>query len=240
MRNNQLTDSIKRILIVDDHPLICKGLTQLINGEEDLSVCGDACDINAAIEMIAALEPHAVIVDISLKGSSGIDLLKAIKVRYPDLPALVYSMHDESVFAERALKAGARGYLMKDQPAEVLIEAIRKILAGNLYFSDKIITSLLGRINNIVSGGDQHPIKRLTDRELEIFQLIGEEMKNSKIATKLNISIKTVEAHREHIRRKLDIIDSSELIKYAKEWIQGKAGTRADPPSLKISPKIKQ
>src|SRR5271157_6441074 len=114
MRNNQLIDTVKRILIVDDHPLICKGLTQLINGEEDLSVCGDARDINVAIEMIAALEPHAVIVDISLKGSSGIDLLKAIKVRYPDLPALVYSMHDESVFAERALKAGTRGYLMKD------------------------------------------------------------------------------------------------------------------------------
>jgi DNA-binding NarL/FixJ family response regulator len=219
-----MSNDVKRILIVDDHPLISKGLTQLINGEKDLEVCGDASDINAAIEKIALLKPHAIIVDISLKSSSGIDLLKAVKTRHPGLPALVYSMHDESVFAERALKAGAKGYLMKDQPAEILLEALRKILEGNVYFSDKIITKLLGRIPRDETDESRTPINRLTDRELEIFQLIGQELKSSNIARKLNISIKTVEAHREHIRNKLDIPDSSELNKYAKEWIQGRSG----------------
>ena len=219
---NTTSNEVKRILIVDDHPLISKGLTQLINGEKDLTVCGDASDINAAMEKIAQLKPHAVIVDISLKSSSGIDLLKAVKTRYPGLPSLVYSMHDESVFAERALKAGAMGYLMKDQPAEILLEALRKVLEGNVYFSDKIITKLLGRIPKIETEEAENPINRLSDRELEIFQLIGQELKSSKIAQKLNISIKTVEAHREHIRRKLDINDSSELIQYAKDWIQGR------------------
>jgi DNA-binding NarL/FixJ family response regulator len=221
-----LNEVIKHILIVDDHPLISKGLTQLINEENDMKVCGDASDINAAMDKIASLNPDAIIVDISLKSSSGIDLLKAVKSRYPGLPALVYSMHDESVFAERALKAGAKGYLMKDQPSEILIEALRKILEGNVFFSDKILSKLLGKFSSLGAADEvRHPINSLTDRELEIFQLSGQELKSGQIAKKLNISIKTVEAHREHIRKKLDISNSSELNKYAKEWIQGKNRT---------------
>lgn len=221
-----MNEVIKHILIVDDHPLISKGLTQLINEENDMKVCGDASDINAAMDKIASLNPDAIIVDISLKSSSGIDLLKAVKSRYPGLPALVYSMHDESVFAERALKAGAKGYLMKDQPSEILIEALRKILEGNVFFSDKILSKLLGKFSSLGAADEvRHPINSLTDRELEIFQLSGQELKSGQIAKKLNISIKTVEAHREHIRKKLDISNSSELNKYAKEWIQGKNRT---------------
>jgi DNA-binding NarL/FixJ family response regulator len=221
-----LNEVIKHILIVDDHPLISKGLTQLINEENDMKVCGDASDINAAMDKIASLNPDAIIVDISLKSSSGIDLLKAVKSRYPGLPALVYSMHDESVFAERALKAGAKGYLMKDQPSEILIEALRKILEGNVFFSDKILSKLLGKFSSLGAADEvRHPINSLTDRELEIFQLSGQELKSGQIAKKLNISIKTVEAHREHIRKKLDISNSSELNKSAKEWIQGKNRT---------------
>jgi DNA-binding NarL/FixJ family response regulator len=220
MAEKSIDNDVKRILIVDDHPLICKGLTQMINNEKDIMVCGDANDINSAMKKIADQSPHLVIVDISLKSSSGIDLIKAIKTRYPELLSLVYSMHDESVFAERVLKAGAKGYVMKDQPAEILLNAIRKVLTGNVYFSDTIITKLLGRYNNIGGGDIELPINSLTNRELEIFQLIGQELKSKQIADKLNISIKTVEAHREHLRRKLNIHNSTDLNKYAKEWLQ--------------------
>lgn len=213
----------KRILIVDDHPLICKGLAQMINNEKDMIVCGEANDINSAMKQIADAEPHAVIVDLSLKNSSGIDLIKAIKTRYPGLPSLVYSMHDESVFAERVLKAGARGYVMKDQPPEVLLSAIRKVLTGNLYFSDVVTTRLLGKFT--ISGGGEtgDTVQCLTDRELEVFQLIGQGLKGRQIAGKLNISIKTVEAHREHIRRKLDLSNSTDLHHYAEEWLKNKS-----------------
>jgi DNA-binding NarL/FixJ family response regulator len=223
MAEKIIGDEVKRILIVDDHPLICKGLTQMINNEKDVAVCGEADDINSAMKKIEELSPDAVMVDLSLKNSSGIDLIKAIKLRYPDLPSLVYSMHDESVFAERVLKAGAKGYVMKDQPPEVLIGAIRKVLAGNLYFSDAVTTKLLGRYTAIGNGALQNPLASLTDRELEVFHLMGEELTARQIAGKLNISIKTVEAHREHIRTKLDIHNSSDLNKYAKEWLQNKS-----------------
>jgi DNA-binding NarL/FixJ family response regulator len=220
MADKSTDDSIKRILIVDDHPLIVKGLKQTINEEKDLTVCGDANDINSAMKKVSELSPHAIIVDISLKSSSGIDLIKTVKARHPEIPTLVYSMHDESVFAERVLRAGAKGFVMKDQPADVLLCAIRKVLAGNMYFNDSIITKLLDRYSGTGSGDMQLSVKSLTDRELQIFQLIGQELKSSMIATKLNISIKTVEAHREHIRRKLNIQDPADLNKFAKEWFQ--------------------
>jgi len=223
MADKSIGNDVKRILIVDDHPLILKGLRQMIDEEKDLTVCGDASDVNSAMKKIAELSPHAVIVDISLKSSSGIDLIKAIKSRYPDIPSLVYSMHDESVFAERVLRAGAKGFVMKDQPADILLNAIRRILAGNMFFNDSIITKLLDRYSNSGSGDIQLSINSLTDRELEIFQLIGQELKSSRIAGKLNISKKTVEAHREHIRRKLNIQDPADLNKYAKEWLQSKS-----------------
>lgn len=215
-------DGKKRILIVDDHPLICKGLAQMIDNERDICVCGEANDINSAMRQIAELGPDAIMIDLSLKSSSGIDLIKAIKLRYPDLPSLVYSMHDESVFAERVLKAGAKGYVMKDQPPEILLNALRKILTGNIYFSDAMTTKLLDRFTAVGSGSLQDPVAGLTDRELEVFLLMGEEMTARQIAAKLNISIKTVEAHREHIRGKLDIRSTSDLNKYAKEWLQNK------------------
>jgi DNA-binding NarL/FixJ family response regulator len=227
MREKQAGDEIKRILIVDDHPLITRGLSQMINDEKGLTVCGEARDINEAMEKIASLDPHMLIVDISLRNSSGIDLLKAVKVRHPGLPALVYSMHEESVYAERVLRAGARGYVMKDASADIIMRAIRKILSGNIFFSDAIVTKLINRYSNIKNGDVQLPINRLTNRELEVFQLIGHELKSSQIARKLNISIKTVEAHREHIRKKLDMADPIELVRYAKEWIHGRGSRKS-------------
>jgi DNA-binding NarL/FixJ family response regulator len=223
MADKSFGNEVKRILIVDDHPLILKGLKQMIDEERDLTVCGEASDVNSAMKKISELNPHAVIVDISLKSSSGIDLIKAIKTRYPEIPSLVYSMHDESVFAERVLRAGAKGFVMKDQPADVLLNAIRKILAGNMYFNDSIVTKLLDRYSSTGSGEIQLSVNSLTDRELEVFQLIGQELKSSRIASKLNISIKTVEAHREHIRRKLNIHEPADLNKFAKEWLQGRS-----------------
>lgn len=216
-----INKDIKRILIVDDHPLICRGLTQMINNEKDLEVCGEANDINSAMQQVADLGPDAVMVDLSLKSSSGIDLIKAIKARYPDLPALVYSMHDESVFAERVLRAGAKGYVMKDQPPDVLLNALRKVLTGNIYFSDAMTTRLLDRLTAAGNDALRNPVAGLTDRELEIFSLMGQELTARQIAARLNISIKTVEAHRDHIKSKMGVQNSSDLSRYAKEWLQG-------------------
>jgi DNA-binding NarL/FixJ family response regulator len=215
---------VRRVLVVDDHPLICKGLVQMIDDEEGLASCGTADDANAALKLIADTNPHAVIVDISLKSSSGIELIKAITARYPGLPTLVYSMHDETVFAERALRAGAKGYVMKDQPPETLIGALRKVLSGSIYFSDAILTRIVGRL--AAAGADGLPIQSLTDRELEILQLIGQELRSSQIAKKLNISIKTVEAHREHIRKKLSLEGALDLNRYAREWFIGGTSTK--------------
>ncbi|MBN2158580.1 MAG: response regulator transcription factor [Spirochaetes bacterium] len=221
MRDKDLRAGRRRVMIVDDHPLICKGLAQMIDDDEGLMCCGVADDINSAMKRIAEAKPDAVIVDISLKSSSGLDLIKAVSTRYPGLPCLVYSMHEESVFAERALKAGAKGYVMKDQTPEILIGALRKIIEGNIYFSDSILTRLVGKIAASSADSDQHPINRLTDRELEVLQLIGQELRNWQIAKKLNISVKTVAAHREHIIKKLGLDGAMELNRFAREWLQG-------------------
>jgi DNA-binding NarL/FixJ family response regulator len=210
---------IKRILIVDDHPLICKGLALMISKKApDIQVCGDADDINAALDVTASLEPDLVVVDIELKSSNGLDLVKALRSRHPDIPTLVFSMHNETIYAERALRAGAKGYVMKDLPVETLIEAIRKILEGKLFFSEDITMKILGKFVNIGLNEYELPLSRLSNRELEIFQLIGQELKSGNIAKKLNISIKTVEAHRDNIRKKLLLTTNDDLNRFAREW----------------------
>ncbi len=209
----------KRILIVDDHPMICQGLALMINKKApDIQVCGDADDINSALEKIAILNPQLVVVDIELKSSNGLDLVKAIRLRHPDTFSLVFSMHEESVYAERALRAGAKGYVMKDLPVETLINAIRKILEGKLYFSEDVTMRILGKFVNIGLDEYELPLNKLSNRELEIFQLIGQEMKSGSIAKKLNISIKTVEAHRDNIRKKLLLTSNDDLNRFAREW----------------------
>ncbi len=222
LNEKPFTGGEKRVLIVDDHPIISQGLSQMISEEEGLTVCGVAADINGAMRLIAEVDPNIVVVDISLKNSSGIDLIKTIKTRNPGIPALVYSMHDESVYAERVFRAGARGYVMKDQPADTLIVAIRKILGGSLFFSDAITTRMLTRYMNIGTGEARDPISRLTDRELEVLQLVGQELKSAQIAKRLSITVKTVDAHREHIKKKLDLDDAAGLARFAREWIQNR------------------
>jgi DNA-binding NarL/FixJ family response regulator len=211
------------IMIVDDHPIVANGIQQLINREPDLKVCQSVHDAETAIRMIDKENPDIIIVDISLKGSTnGIDLIKSLKKRYPKIKSLVLSMHDENLYAERAIKAGAKGYIMKNDLTDNIVKAIRNILNGNLYLSDTITSKLL---NNIVNKEEkkeeeEEEIKKLSDREFEVFQYISKGTKSITIAKEMNISIKTVEAHKLRIRTKLNLKSSNELNRYALEWKQ--------------------
>jgi len=217
-RLGKTNESKRKVLIVDDHPIVRQGLTDLINQEKDLRVCGQAEDAYQAMDAIKALNPHMVIVDISLRESSGVELIKDIKVRYPNLPVLTLSMHDESLYAERALRAGAKGYIMKQEATEKVIMAIRKILNGEIYVSDKMATKmvcqLVGRTEISTSLEE-----RLSDRELEVFHLIGKGYGTRQISERLHLSIKTIETYRAHIKEKLSLANAAELLQHAIQWV---------------------
>ncbi len=214
-----------RILVVDDHPIMRAGLAQLIGEEPDLAVCGEAADAHGALEAVETLQPDLAIVDITLKDSSGIDLIKDLRVRRPKLPVLVLSMHDEMFYAERALRAGARGYVTKSEVADRIIEAVRKVLAGEVYVSGKVADKMISSMVGGRSDPKAFPIDRLTDRELQVLELIGEGLQTREIAGRLHVSVKTVDAHREHIKRKLDLDGANELVKYAVQWVQFERGS---------------
>jgi DNA-binding NarL/FixJ family response regulator len=209
-----------KILIVDDHPIVRQGLAELINHEKDLAVCGQAEDAQQALKNIKESGPDMVIVDISLKETSGMELIKDIKAQYPNLPVLALSMHDESLFAERTLRAGAKGYIMKAEATENVITAIHKVLEGQLYLSsrmqDKIVRKLVG--DKPEPGAS--PIDSLSDRELEVFLLIGKGYGTRQIAEKLYLSVKTIETYRAHIKEKLNLASSTELLQYAIQWVK--------------------
>ena len=205
-----------KIFIVDDHPIVRQGLAQLIDSEPDLAVVGQGEDAYGSLRAIKAAKPDLCLVDVSLKDSDGIELLKELKSHEPDLPVLILSMHDESLYAERALRAGAKGYIMKQEAPQVLLAAIRKVLGGQVYVSDKMSATLLQRmVSGKAAAKGALPLDRLTDRELEIFRLIGAGNSVREIAEKLFLSVKTVEAHREHIKEKLNVKSSAELLRYA-------------------------
>jgi DNA-binding NarL/FixJ family response regulator len=204
-----------KILIVDDHPMVRERLGELINQESDLMACGEADDSHSAMEAIAKTKPDLAIVDISLKDTYGIELIKDIKSHHPKLPVLVVSMHDETLYAERALRAGARGYVTKQEASRKVVTAIRQILAGEIYVSEKLASVLVRRVAGKPAGGSGSPADCLTDRELEIFQLLGSGLSVREIAKRLHVSAKTVEAHRAHIKEKLNFNSSSELLRYA-------------------------
>jgi DNA-binding NarL/FixJ family response regulator len=210
----------KKIIIVDDHPILRKGLSILINQEPDLTVCGEAEDARKALEMIESLLPDMVIVDISLPDTDGVELLKNIRIRYEDLPTLVVSMHDESLFAERALRAGARGYIMKQEAVENVLTGIRRVLAGEIFVSNRITTKMLEKFVNGDSGKTTSALDTLSDRELAVFNLIGQGLGTRQIADKLNLSIKTIESYRSHIKEKLKLASGMDLLKYAIQWTQ--------------------
>ena len=211
-------------MIVDDHPIFRKGLAQLIGEEEDMEVCGEAEDVPGAKKLLDRLRPDMAIVDLSLKGASGLELIRYIHDLAPGLPVLVISMHDETVYAERALKAGARGYIMKQEMTGKVVAAIRQVLHGKMFFSEDIVESILGRVALDSPAVRKDPVAALSDRELEVFTLIGKGMGRSEMASLLNVSIKTIGSYREKIKEKLNIRSSPELARRAVEWVQSQGG----------------
>jgi DNA-binding NarL/FixJ family response regulator len=217
---NAPLDKNHKILIVDDHPIFCLGMAELINKEPDLIVCGTESTASGAWAAIKKYKPDLVIVDISLKESNGIDLVEEIKQEYPDLPALVLSMYDESLYAERALISGARGYIMKQKAIGQVVEALRKVLSGDIYASRKIKDKVFNRLMSSGKSDDRSSLDKLTNRELEVFRLIGDGLESKEIAERLNLSIKTVGTHREKIKEKFNLKHYTELVKFAVHWSQ--------------------
>ncbi len=207
-----------RILLVDDHPIVRQGLAEMLNHERDLEVCGTAEDVLQALEAIDKLHPDLVIADISLRGSNGIELLKAIKLRFPTTLVLVLSMHDESLYAVRALRAGAAGYIMKQEATERVLVALRQVLAGEVYLSERMEKKMMHQLVGGRAARTGSPIEDLSDRELEIFGLIGQGHGTRKIAEELHLSIKTIESHRAHIKEKLNLQNATELVQHAIQW----------------------
>jgi DNA-binding NarL/FixJ family response regulator len=209
----------RRVLVVDDHSIFREALAGLIDGQPDLSVCGLAGDLRDGVDRAAALRPDLALVDISLEGRDGIELIKELKAHCPDVRVLVLSMHDESVYAERALRAGAMGYVMKSHPAGRVLAAVRRVLGGEIDVSDAVAAKLVRGVAG-VAAGQASPVDRLSDRELQVFRRIGKGMRLSAIAAELHLSVKTVESHREHIKRKLGLATSGDLLRYAIEHMR--------------------
>ena len=207
-----------RILLVDDHPLVRERLAEIINRETDLTVCGEAEDRHDALEAIKARRPDLAIVDITLKSSDGLELIKDIRARWPNLRILVVSMHDESLYAERVLRAGALGYITKQEATRKILQAIRRVLAGNIYLNERIATHILRRLTADPSAVAATPAEVLADRELQVFELTGRGLNTREIAARLHLSPKTVETYRTRIRHKLELKDGSELLQVAISW----------------------
>jgi DNA-binding NarL/FixJ family response regulator len=207
-----------RIFIVDDHPIVREGLSLMMNREPDMMVCGEAEEATGALQAITVAKPDFLIVDISLSGPDGLDLLKSIRARYPSMPVLMLSMHDESIYAERALRAGANGYIMKQEATEKVLVAVRQILAQKVYVSDRIANRMLQQYIKGSVTERQSPIAELSDRELEVFRLIGEGHGTRKIAEELHLSVKTVESYQAHIKEKLSLKNGRELVQRAIQW----------------------
>ncbi|MBI5408783.1 MAG: response regulator transcription factor [Nitrospirae bacterium] len=205
----------KNVFIVDDHAILREGLSRLINSEEDLTVCGEADNASDALQVIANCKPDIILVDLTLGDGSGIRLIENLMYSHPGLPTLVLSMHDESAYAERCLKAGARGYIMKQESSRELLSAIRKVLGGEIYVSDKLNVKLLHKFVKDKFEDVDSPTKPLSNRELEVYQLLGQGLKKHEIADKLNLSVKTVETYIEHIKIKLQLKGTHEVLMHA-------------------------
>jgi DNA-binding NarL/FixJ family response regulator len=206
------------VFLVDDHPIVRQGLTLLINQETDLAVCGEAENMHSALSAIQTTRPDILIVDISLNGPDGLELLKNIRINSPRLPVLILSMHDESVYAERALRAGADGYIMKQEASEKVLVALRRILSGEIYVSERIASGMLQHYVRGVNTSKRSSVGGLTNRELEVFRLIGEGHGTRQIADELHLSVKTVESYQAHIKEKLSLRNARELVQHAVQW----------------------
>lgn len=222
MKGKAAKVSKKRILIVDDHPMMRDGLRQLIATEPDLEICGEAEDAPAALELAESSKPDIAIVDITLRSSNGLELIKDLHIRSPDTAVLVLSMHDESLYAERVLRAGGRGYIMKQEGGKKIIEGVRRILSGGAYVSENISARILDTISG--RGQNKSAVASLTDREFEVFQLIGQGLSTTEMADKLHVSVKTIEVHRVNIKNKLGVPTAPELIRFAVRWLESGEG----------------
>jgi len=214
----------RQVMLVDDHPIVRHGLSMLINEEEDMVVCGECSSAAETLKQIGVSKPDVILVDVSLQGSSGIDLTKSIKEIHPHLPILILSMHDEALYAERALRAGARGYVMKQEAAETVLKAIRTVLKGDIYLSERLSSKVLKElVDGPAADPERFGVERLSDRELEVFELIGRGYATRRIADALHLSVKTIETHRAHIKQKLKLGSATELVHHAFLWIEAGA-----------------
>jgi len=209
----------KKILLVDDHPMMRAGLEQLIDRQPDISVCGEAGTPQEAFAQLAT-KPNLILTDLTMPGRGGIEFIKDLIASSADIPILVVSMHDEVVYAERCLRAGARGYIMKESGSENLLVAIRRVLAGQTYVSPSMSEQILRNLSSRKPRGSDSPIQALSDREFEVFQLIGQGRSTREIAEQLHLSSKTVDVHRGHIREKLGLKDSTALVRHAVRWLE--------------------
>jgi DNA-binding NarL/FixJ family response regulator len=214
-----------RVYLVDDHPLVRESLASLIQRQSDLSVCGEADNPAAALSGIAAAQPDVAIVDLSLGERTGLDLIRDLKTAHPRVAVLVLSMHDEQLYAERALRAGARGYIMKREATRNVILAIRRVREGKIVVSESVAESLAARLVGGVSGGPDSPVASLSDRELEVFRLVGEGRTTRQIADTLHLSVKTVQAYYARIKEKLGAGNANEMLREAIRWIEERGGT---------------
>jgi len=209
----------KKILLVDDHPLVRQGVATLVGQEDGLEICCEAADAHEALKGMERCRPDLALVDLTLKDRSGLELIKDMQVRFPDVKILVLSMRDEGFYAERVLRAGARGYITKEEGPRKVIEGIRKVLAGQIYISERMATKVMAKIIGGAEPGES-AVDELTDRELEIFELIGKGLATREVAAQLHISPKTVDSHREHIKRKLKLDTAADLSRHAIQWVQ--------------------
>ncbi len=207
-----------RIFVVDDHPLVREGLTNLINGQTDLLVCGEAEDSAGAIAGIAGARPDVALIDISLKNESGLELVKNLDSQFPLVALVVLSMHDEALYAERALRAGARGYVMKRETSKSVLTCIRRVLQGGVYVSERVVNSMARRFSASPKTPQASPVDRLSDRELEIFRLLGQGRTTSEIAEDLHLSLKTVQAYCARAKEKFGVSSLGELLRAAIRW----------------------
>ena len=207
----------RRVFIVDDHPLVRDGLANFINQQADLAVCGEAEDSAGAIAGIESCRPDVALIDISLKNESGLELVKILQAQFPEVALIVLSMHDEALYAERALHAGARGYVMKRETTKSVLTAIRRVVEGDIYISDRVVNSMARRMSSRKTSAAT-PVERLSDRELEILERIGKGEEVKEIASALNLSPKTVETHRAHIKEKLHLANARQVARYAVQW----------------------
>jgi len=210
----------KKILLVDDHPMMRAGLAQLINRQHDMVVCAEAGQPSEVFDLITRTKPDLVLTDLTMPGRGGLEFIKDLIALHPDLRILVISMHDEVVYAERCLRAGARGYIMKESGSENLLAALRRVIEGQTYVSPGVSETILSNLSARKPRGSDSPIQALSDREFEVFQLVGQGKGTREIAAQLHLSSKTVDVHRGHIREKLGLKDVTALVRYAVRWLE--------------------